>query len=434
MKSISNGISWLSRVIGAASYRFYWDDCFSRASSLAYTSLLALLPVAVLVFWVFNSFGIDESQIRGTLVLSKALPTGESQLLVDLQNQILDYLQGISRNINDKIKLLGPASIFVLVVTSIALLNTIESALNVVWRVSADFTIVSKIINFWAVITLGPLLFLVSIYWNAKVGGYLEENPTFLTSGLAVLEFFVPVTFLWIALTLLFFKLPAATVRLRDAAFGAFVAAILFEFVKRGFASYVSLSTTYSKLYGVLTTIPLFLLWLYVIWLVVLFGAELAYQSGSINVLKGLKKYATDLGEIGALLGLRILFVIGKRFEDGEKVPTESEIAIETGSDPVLVRTCLDTLTDGGLITAPDAKTHARSLLASPEKLTVGDVLKVFRSKKHQNSPTDTQGISFPTGSYLLEVFQRANNNEDESSEITKWPLKKLLRSLDSIE
>ena len=175
---------------------------------------------------------------------------------------------------------------------------------------------------------------------------------------------------------------------------GALFSAVIFETLKRGFAYYVSLSTTYQTFYGVLVTLPLFLFWLYLVWVVVLFGAQVAYQAGSISVLSGLKKYASELGEIGGLLGLRVLLVIGERFSQGKPLPSESEIAVETGSDPVLVRTCLGILADANLITQSDPDSHVRSLKVAPEKLTLLEVTLAFRSKSYRtstlNNPDDS--------------------------------------------
>ena len=177
--------------------------------------------------------------------------------------------------------------------------------------------------------SLGPLLVTVSFFWYSRFNSLTVENPWLNNSNFfSLVGFFVPVTSIWLALTLLFYKLPSAKVKLQDAALGALFSAVTFEIVKRAFASYITLSTTYSTIYGVLTTVPIFLFWLYITWIVVLYGAEISYQAGAIKILHNISKYATDLGEIGAILGLRILYCIGKRFCDGVLAPTESEIAI----------------------------------------------------------------------------------------------------------
>ena len=210
---------------------------------------------------------------------------------------------------------------------------------------------------------------------------------------------------------------------------GALVSAVLFESLKRVFAYYVSHSTSYQTFYGILVTLPLFLFWLYLTWVVVLFGAQVAYQAGSINILSGLKKYASDLGEIGGLLGIRILCVIGQRFSNGESVPTESEIAIETGSDPVLVRTCLEILASAGLITSADPILHSRSLTMSPDKLLLGNVIMAFRSKQYLEI-MESKGISASGEMKFLESLRNASRIVDPKLPVKNWTLADMLYGL----
>jgi hypothetical protein len=216
-------------------------------------------------------------------------------------------------------------------------------------------------------------------------------------------------------------------VRFKDAAFGGFLAAIVFELVKRAFAQYVSMSTTYSTIYGVLTSIPLFLFWLYIAWVVILFGAEISYQAGSINLLRGLRKYSTDLGEIGTILGLRVLYCIGGNFIDGKAPPSESEIAIETGSDPVRVRNCLDVLSEAGIITVADPDSHSRALVLSPERLLVGEVINTFRSKEHRVRLGAKSGDAVEEHQVFLEVLRRAAVKISHEKHIESWTLHELL-------
>jgi len=415
---------WLVRVISNATYRFYWDDCFSRASSLAYTTLFALVPVSALSFSMFNAFRVDPEQITHTImtVLTQMLPPIETTDVLNLRQEVYNYITLFNQNVSA----LNTLSVAILFCSAIALLNTIESALNVVWRVSSDTSIAAKIINFWAVMTAGPLFMASSFVWYAKVSAIASSDPWFQSNVFSLIDFFIPMCSTWFALSILFYKLPAARVRFKDAAFGAFLAAILFEIVKRAFARYVSMSTTYSTIYGVLTSIPLFLFWLYIAWVVVLFGAEISYQAGSIKLLRGLRKYVTDLGEIGAILGIRVLYCIGKRFVEGGAPPSESDIAIETGSDPVRVRNCLDVLSEAGIISVSDPERHSRALLLSPDKLILRDVVNTFRAKEHRakiGQPSNGE----PVEETFLETLRKASLRIDNSKSMEDWSLRELL-------
>jgi YihY family inner membrane protein len=370
---------------------------------------------------MFSVFGMSSEDLNSTLrtILEQVLPPMQNIQLRQLQEQVFEALESFTLNV----RALNVISIAALFFTAVALLNTIESALNVIWRVSSNLSILTKLTSFWAVLTLGPLFIAMSIYWTTKVK-MLEIASDFGSVYALMQVYFVPISITWLGLTLLFYKLPAAKVTLGEATLGAFVSAFLFELIKRGFAYYVGLSSTYSTIYGVVATIPLFLFWLYLTWAIILFGAEVSYQAGAIHIMRGIRRYATDLGETGALLGLRILLSIGRSFRDGLPPITESEIAIDSGSDPVLVRTCLDVLANGGFISKADEETHSRTLLTQPEKITIGKVFEVFRSKKSRSAPQDH---SIERVGDLLRDIVTFSKSEHGAKKITEWSLEDLL-------
>ncbi|MCB0346672.1 MAG: YihY family inner membrane protein, partial [Bdellovibrionales bacterium] len=301
-----------------------------------------------------------------------------------------------------------------------ALVNTIESAMNVIWRVTSELSIMAKLTRFWAVITLGPVLIGVSIYWTAQMRALTSENTVIAESAIwSLLNVIIPIAVTWLALLILYVTMPSAKVRLRDAALGSLIAAALFELVKSGFAHYLTMTSTYSKLYGILASIPLFLLWLYIAWVVVLYGAQITYEAGAIVFRSGRRRYATDLGEIGAILGLRILHFIGKNFMDGNEPPSESEIAIEIGTDPVLVRTVLDLLTDARIITTGDNERHSRTLCVAPSKLKLSDIANTFMSKEYLKKNGDKK----PSEGTFLQAFYLASKASEPDSTPTSWTL-----------
>ncbi len=370
-------IVYRSIIIGAQ--RFYFDDGFSRAAALAYSSLLALVPLTAMTVQLLSSVNIGQAKamdaIRG--ILERMLPPGENEIVLDLQNQIFSVLESLGSNVKD----LNSVTIIILIVTTVALFNTIQSAIDYVWRVHSGSGIFQRIIAHWTVFTAWLLLIAVSVYWTGQFGGMADDYLIFKDIPWIDFRQIFPILLTWFTLSVLYAKVPAASVRFKDAMLGGAVSAILFELLKRGFAYYVGRSTTYSALYGILAAIPLFLFWLYLIWVVVLLGAHITYQAGSLKMMGGLRRYATDLGEIGSLLGLRILQIIAERFIDGEEPPTEGELAAETSSDPVLVRSCLDLLTESRILTLPNPERHSRTLVKTPRKTKVSDILKTFRSK-----------------------------------------------------
>jgi len=255
--------------------RFMGDRCLSTASALSFTTVLALVPLVMVVFAVLSTFPVFE------------------QWLHNLEEFIYRHLvpaasDVIRQNITQFAAQSGRLTVFGLFFiggAALSLLATIEDAFNGIWRVKRGRKIVQRVLVYWAVITLGPLLIGASLSMTSYVTSlpFLSVQPVlsgFRTLALAVLPF----TFELGAFVLLYVTVPNCTVKLREALLGALLAAILFELIKRGFAVYVLTFSNYEIVYGALASIPIFLIWIYLSWVVILTGAELAALCGSAGL------------------------------------------------------------------------------------------------------------------------------------------------------
>jgi len=412
MTAILIQLKFLGKILSSAATRFYMDDGFSRACALAYSSLLALVPMTAISVQFLGSFNIGRDQALNAItdILERVLPVGEgAEMLLELQNQIFSFLAQLGANVKD----LNALTILVLIITTVALFNTIQSAVDGVWRVQSRASIFTKMVYHWMVFTAWLLLIVGSIYTTAYYHSFSEDLAASYSKLWSFASLTTPIAITWLALTILYKWVPSARVRTRDAMNGALLSALLFELLKKAFAYYVSRTTTYSALYGILASVPLFLFWLYLIWVVVLFGAHISFQSGSISVYGGLRRYATELGELGSLLGVRIMQIVAKRFKTGEEPMSEGEIAIETGSDPVLIRTCLEVLSEGGLLSEADSVKHTRTLIKSANTVTVEDILRVFQSRGHfLGEDIDTKDEELRNGT--LKIFEKAIRKHDK--------------------
>ncbi|MFQ5344733.1 MAG: YihY family inner membrane protein [Mariprofundus sp.] len=248
--------------------RFIADRCIQRASALAYASLLAIVPMVALGFSVFSSFQAFDAfagNIRDTL-LQYLLPTS--------QQVVQDYLGSVA----DKTTALSVFGVLGLLFTATALLNTIEEAFNDIWRITRTRAWLSKFMTFWATLTLAPLLIGASIsitsYFTAlPIIRQVAEGATYIGQT----PFLVPWLMSSLAMATLYTVLPNTSVPFRFAAVGGLVAGALFEWAKFGFAFYVTEVANYERLYGALSTLPIFLIWLYLIWVIVLIGSEIAF-------------------------------------------------------------------------------------------------------------------------------------------------------------
>ncbi len=423
-------VEWIDRfirVVQSACRRFYWDDGLSRAASLAYTSLFAMLPLTALSFSMFRVFHLEEAQVGEMLrrVIAQFLPKVESSDIESLQSTVFNNLEMFLGNV----AALNTLSVAAFVVTAIALFNSIESAMNSVFRVHSDRSWFIKITTFWAVITLTPAMIAVSLYWTSKANFFSDVDSVLPHWILALTDFLIPVLITWLGVTLLFYKLPAARVRLSEAALGAFISSVLFELLKLAFAYYLKRATAYLTLYGVVASIPLFLFWLYLTWVVLLFGAEISYQWGSVRIMSGLRRYASDLGDMGAMLGLRVLYCIGKSFKEGRRPPTEGEIAIETGTDPVLVRGALALLSEGEIVTVADTDTRSHALLVPPDKLTVRQVMDAFLSKSYKRRLASGGSADQPNGESFIGIIERTSKQSANGRQVLDWTLEDLIKA-----
>jgi membrane protein len=250
----------------AVFWRFYEDRGLQTAGSLTYTTLLSLVPLITVALAVASAFPVFDDAITALqlFLMENVLPDAAGL------EAITDQISTFSTNAG-RLTAIGLAFFFV---TAVMLMTTIDTALNRLFRVQRARPMVQQVLMYWAVITLGPILIGGSLSMTSfAVGrsfGWLQLSVV-ADAVLAVLPF----VFTCMALTLLYQVVPYRHVPARDALIGGVLAGVAFELAKRGFAIYVGRFPTYSLIYGAFATIPIFLVWLYMSWVVVLAGAAL---------------------------------------------------------------------------------------------------------------------------------------------------------------
>jgi Predicted membrane protein len=243
--------------------RINHDRLTTSAAELAYTTILALVPLITVIFSLLSAFPMfDEVSLSlKQLIYSNLVPTAS--------DTIQNYLEQFIAN-TKKMTLVG---IIGLIVTSLLLINSINNVLNRIWRTKRKRSFMYNLTMYWTILTLGPILvgssvavssYIFSLKWlsDAASGDVL----------LSTLPFIISIVGFW----LLYSIIPTESVPFKEAVIGALVAAILFEIGKRAFALYVTSFPTYQLIYGVVSSIPIMLVWIYCSWCIVLFGAEFA--------------------------------------------------------------------------------------------------------------------------------------------------------------
>ncbi|WP_455386091.1 YihY family inner membrane protein [Acidihalobacter prosperus] len=294
----------------AVTRRFVEDRCMQTAGSLTFTTLLSLVPlvtVTLSVLSLFPAFQELTGELRN-LLMGQLMPTS-SELV---QRYLLQFSEKATR-----LTLFG--SLWLLV-TAVMTLATIDRALNGIWRSRRHRNTVVVFMVYWALLTLGPLLLGAAIagstYLYAVYKSHVYEGVAYYSDW--VLLRMIPLLLETVAFFMLFVLVPRVRVRLRDALAGALLTAVLFELAKRGFAMYVSQFKNYELVYGAFSAIPIFLIWLYLSWLIVLVGAEVtACLGGNCH-----RKNISDAHARRSLwLAARIIARLGQAQHRGAAVP-----------------------------------------------------------------------------------------------------------------
>jgi membrane protein len=244
--------------------RFREERALQTAGSLTFTTLLSLAPLLAVILAIASAFPAFESGIAAlrVFVLKNALPeTPGVQGLVE-------QLNSFSRNAG-RLTAIGLAAF---AVTAIMLMRTIDNTINRVFRVQRLRTVLQNVLMYWALLTLWPLLIgaslsITSYAVGASLGFLHPDGP------LSLLFRLLPFVLTCAALILLYGIVPARRVDWKHAVIGGIVAGVAFELAKRGFALYLARVPTFRLVYGAFATIPVFLLWLYLSWVVVICGA-----------------------------------------------------------------------------------------------------------------------------------------------------------------
>ncbi|MEM7446066.1 MAG: YihY family inner membrane protein [Pseudomonadota bacterium] len=344
--------------------RFYHDECLQAAASLTYTVLLALVPLTALVIAIYSAFPAfaDLQETAQELIFDNFVP--------QVGEVVSENLQSLAGNAGG----LTAVGTIGLVVTSILMLATIESSFNAIWRARESRSWLIRLLTFWAVLTLTPLLFGASL----SLGTRLLNETRGVGGGpfIDTVAVVLPVLLQIAGFALLYWIIPNRSVRWRDAAIGGLVAGILFEVAKRGFAFYLTSFPVYQTLYGALAAIPIFLVWLYLVWSITLMGAVV---SASLPDWRSGKAIGSRLDAMlpGPRLTLAagILRVLSDAGRMGVSV-TRSYILAQIPIGPAAVDAMLDILRQGRFV---ERTTDDRWVMTrQPAVTTLHDLLRAL--------------------------------------------------------
>jgi membrane protein len=377
--------------------RFRDDNCFETAGALSYTTLFAIVPLLSAVLAMLSLFPAFAS-LRDTLsnFIFRSFVPGAG-----------DTIQGYLLKFADNASKLTVVGIIVLLVSALLMMASIEDRLNRIWRVPVRRKGGSRFLMYWAALTLGPVLIVLAVAASSWVFAqpFLAGASQPGVLGLSVIKL-LPFASTWAGLALMYALVPNRRVRKRDALVGALAAAMLFELARFVFTWYVSGIANYNQVYGALAAIPIFLIWVFVSWVIVLLGATLTAALTAFE-------YRTEdelLPEGCEFVGLlRVLQRFAAAQRNGDGLREAMLLECETFLTADLLQRYLTNLREAGLIQRDES--GAWVLVRDLNSVHLGDLFRIGGYRL----PTDAlslQAAARGLAPEALDVLLRAVSSE----------------------
>ena len=321
------------------------NRCGTQAAALSYHTIFGLVPLTLVMLIAFQIFPayrglgtkvkdfayeqLNLNKIGYTVTDEGAEEDAQEERIVTIAEKIDELAEKYVTKVNTSaVTIVG---LLLVIWAALGLLTTIERAFNNIWHVHRGRNFIHRMINYWALITLGPVLLGLGFYLSTRylLGGDLQEGlRRDLQEGLPnYIQPVAPYFISLIAFFFLYFVLPNTKVSAKSALWGAAVAALLWAGAKYGFTSYVMNIIPYWSLYGILGIIPLSVFWIYITWLIVLFGLQLTYATQNLKSLDEAeiaKMRKTDeyfmTNEIAVM---NIIGYVQQAFEDKNEQPVD---------------------------------------------------------------------------------------------------------------
>jgi membrane protein len=372
---------------------FIKTDVFMLSAALTYQVIFALVPLLVVMLAVvkgvggFSSVG-DKVQ---RFLLENILPRmGEAPLKggdapTDLAKQIDTFINNVNATA------VGAIGVVALLYTSISLLTSIENVFNRIWGIKNPRTILRRLTVYWTFLTLSPVLLAASL----SMTGVVQSNHLYLWLTTHVPYFgtltlvLTPYIVAWVMFTGFYIFMPNTRVHPGAALIGALISGTAWEGMKTVYFWYNTHVVTNYKFYGSLGTIPVFLLWIYLSWIIVLFGAEVAFAAQHVNTyrreIEQTRLSAADRDRLALVVCVEVV----RPFIAGARPPTGEEVALRLSSPVRVVNEILFELSSQGIlrtITLPDMKDAGYLPSKDPASTTARDVVGAIRNYGDQGT------------------------------------------------
>lgn len=353
--------------------RFFDDKCLDTAGALSYTTLFAAVPMITAVFGVIAAlpvFGDWRDAISNFLFHNFVPATGKA-----VQHYLLQFASNASK--------LTSIGIVVLLFTALMLMFSIEEQFNRIWRVAGRRALWARFLVYWATLTLGPIALVAALGLSSYLSGLpVINHAADLWKFKWILLSLLPFVVTFAALFGLYYVVPNRHVYWHHAAIGALVASILFGIARVAFTAYVATVASYREIYGTLAVVPLFLIWVYLSWVIVLLGASLAASIAAFEYRPHLRSLPPGAEFLGLMHVIKH-FAAAQRAGRGLDEDSLRKCASFFSDD--LLRRYLDDLQQAGMIRRTEDEEWV--LICNLETVSLADLYEAG----HYRLPLDAE-------------------------------------------
>lgn len=386
-----------------------------RAMGLVYTTLLSLVPMLAVSFSLLKAFGV---QYQIEPLLSEILsPLGSNG--PDIVNAIIGFVSRID------VGVLGAIGFVFLFYTVVSLISKIEEAFNYIWQIHTQRNVLQRFSYYLSVILIGPVLiftalgFMASMMSTTFVQSLSEMEPfgtLFFITG-----YVAPYVLVIVAFTFIYIFLPNTPVKFRPALTGAFIAGILWKTAGWVFATFIATTTKYHAIYSGLAVLILFMVWIYVSWLILLFGAKITYYIQNQEVIRRYRLSGYLSNNTKEQLVLAVMYYVGEHYLTGQKSLTVDELSHLTKTPTEWIEKIITTLKKNTLIVETDSSPRSYVPARDMESISLYDILEAARVSFNKRGEEQTIHIACDKAIEVSQALDHHLRRQYEKFSLKEW-------------
>lgn len=376
---------------------FVSDGCMLRASALTYATLLSIVPLLALMFSLIKGFG---GQNILEPLLFKVFTHGSEEVI----GAILSYIE------NTNFRRLGTVGLVILVATVLALLSNIEKSFNHIWGVKETRTLIRRFSDYFSVVLLSPLLIVaaLSLTTTLRSQALVQKMLETAVIGEALLLLFnvLPYLAVWAAFTFMYLFMPNTRVKLRAALVGGVFGGTLWQLAQWAYVNFQIGVSRYNAIYGTMAALPILIVWLYVSWMIVLFGLELTYAVQNATIIR--EEYGEEPVNFASRerVAMTVLLLCSESFYSGSVPWNHARLCSELKLPPRLVRSVLNDLVKMGWLAKVEDPVLDQFVYhpgKAPETIEVHAVIQALR----EEGSTQPRNFRMPGREIVSQLEER---------------------------